>query len=142
MGLVPLFNKEARTRMEQLLLDLLLRLESIGDIDKSLYDTVVREKMGKAVFFGFIKPQAGFVLPGDYGMPKESNEAIRAAITVYIEGTDAIASATLIDTFHKRLAAFQNSEVRTTNQKNSFDDFFGWSNPELFDEVGNVIRLH
>jgi hypothetical protein len=71
--------------MEHLLLELLCRLEAIGDSDESLYDTVVREKMGKAIFFGFVKPQPGFVLPDDYGMPKEENQAVKAALKAYIE---------------------------------------------------------
>jgi len=127
--------------MEQLLLDLLYRLEAIGDRDESLYDTVVRQKVGNAVFFGFVKPWPGFVLPDDYDMPAEENRAIKAALGAYIEGARALAPAAGLDTFHKRLAAFQNSAVRTAGQKNDFDDFFGWSNPELFDEAGNVTRL-
>ena len=124
--------------MEQILLELLIRLEAIGDRDESLFDTVVRERMGDAVFFGFIKPRLGFVLPDDYGMPEEANRAIKAALGAYIEAARALAPAAGLDTFHKRLAAFQNAEVRTAEHKNDFDDFFGWSNPQLFDEAGNV----
>jgi hypothetical protein len=124
--------------MEQLLLELLIRLEAVGDRDESLFDTVVRERMGNAVFFGFIKPRQGFVLPDDYGMPEEENRAIKAALGGYIEGARALAPAAGLDTFHKRLAAFRNEAVRTAGRKNYFDDFFGWSNPELFDEAGNV----
>jgi hypothetical protein len=50
-----------------------------------------------------------------------------------------LAPALGLDTFHKRLAAFQNGEVRT-EQTNFYDDFFEWSNLELFDESGDVIR--
>ena len=124
--------------MEQILLELLIRLEAVGDRDESLFDSVVREKMGNAVFFGFIKPLPGFVLPDDYGMPEEENRAIKAALGAYIEAARELAPAAGLDTFHKRLAAFQNSAVRTAEQKNDFDDFFGWSNPELFDVAGNV----
>jgi hypothetical protein len=128
--------------MEHLLLELLERLEAIGERDESLYDTVVREKMGNAVFFGFVKPQPGFVLPDDYGMDEEENRAIKAALGAYIEGAKSKAPAAGLDTFHKRLAAFQNSSIRTIKQKEDFDDFFGWSNPELFDEAGTVTRLY
>jgi hypothetical protein len=75
-------------------------------------------------------------------MPEGENWAIRAALGAYIEGARTLAPATGLDTFQKRLAAFQNSVVRTAEQMNDFDDFFGWSNPELFDEVGNVTRLY
>lgn len=126
--------------MERLLLDLLNSLEVVGDRDESLYDTVVREKMGNAIFFGFIKPRPGFVLPDDYGMPDEENRQIKAALGDYIEGAKALAPAAGLNTFHKRLAAFQNDKARTEGQKNSYDDFFGWTNPDLFDEDGSVIR--
>ena len=128
--------------MEQLLLDLMNRLEAVGEHDESLFDTVVREQMGLAVFLGFIKPEPSFVLPDDYGMSEEDNHEIKAALATYIEGAQALAPQLGIDTFHKRLAALQNSAVRTAEQKNDFDDFFGWSNPELFDEDGNVTRLY
>lgn len=96
---------EAQTGMEQLLLDLLYRLEAIGDRDESLYDTVVREKMGDAVFFGFVKPKPEFVLPDDYGIPDAENRAIKAALQAYVEGARALAPGAGLDTFHKRLAA-------------------------------------
>jgi hypothetical protein len=128
--------------VEQLLLELLYRLEVIGDRDESLYDTVVREKMGDAIFFGFVKPQPDYELPDDYGMPDAENGDIKTALAEYINGMHTLAQATGITTFHGRLKAFQNSSVRTAKQKNDFDDFFGWSNPEFFDDDGNVTRLH
>ncbi len=125
--------------MEQLLLDLMRRLEAVGDHDESLYDTVVREKMGDPIFYLFVKPKSGYVMPDDYGMSDEDNGVIKAALQEYIAGALTLAPALGLDTFHMRLAAFQNSAVRT-EQTNYYDDFFGWSNPKLFDEAGNVIR--
>lgn len=127
--------------MKKLLLELLHRLEAIGERDESLYDTVVREKMGNAVFLGFIKPDPGFVLPEDYEMPPEENRAIKAALGAYIDAANALAPGAGLDTFHKRLAAFQDSSVQTAKQKETFDGFFGWSDPDLFDVAGNVTRL-
>jgi hypothetical protein len=66
--------------MEQLLLELLTRLEAVGERDESLFDTVVREKMGGPIFYGFIKPEPGYVLPDDYGMPEEENRRSKAAL--------------------------------------------------------------
>src|SRR5262249_12243174 len=114
----------------------------IGDRDESLYDAVVREKMGNAVFFGFVKPRPDFVLPDDYGMPEEENRAIRVALGAYIKGARTLAPTAGLNTFHKRLAAFQNSAVRTAGGKNDYEGLFGWSNPELFEEAGNVPRLY
>jgi hypothetical protein len=123
--------------VEQLLLELLIRLEAVGERDESLYDTVVREKMGDPIFYGFIKPEPGYVLPDDYAMPDEENRLIKVALKAYIEGARALATALGLNSFHKRLASFQNLAVRT-EQKNDYDDFFGWMNPDLFDEAGNV----
>ncbi|WP_406694402.1 hypothetical protein V5E97_25330 [Singulisphaera sp. Ch08] len=123
--------------MDQILLELLMRLEAIGERDESLFDTVVREKMGDPIFYGFIKPEPGYVLPDDYGMPDEENRLIKAALGTYIEGARPLATTLGIDSFHERLAAFQNLDVRT-EQKNDYDDFFGWMNPDLFDQAGNL----
>lgn len=131
-------EKEGET-VEQLLLNLMCQLEAVGNRDESLYDTVVREKMGDPIFYMFIKPKPDYIMPDDYGMSEEENQVIKAAIQKYIKGALVLATALGLDTFHKRLAAFQNGKVRT-EQKNDYDDFFGWSNPELFDEAGNVIR--
>jgi hypothetical protein len=123
--------------VDQILLELLMRLEAIGARDESLFDTVVREKMGDPIFYGFIKPEPGYVLPDDYGMPDEANRLIKAALGAYIEGARPFATTLGIESFHERLAAFQNLDVRT-EQKNDYDDFFGWMNPDLFDQAGNL----
>ena len=44
-----------------------------------------------------------------------------------------------LDTFHKRLAAFQNLAVTVGPQQMCYNDFFGWANPERYDEAGNVL---
>jgi hypothetical protein len=123
--------------MAQLLLELLIRLETVGERDESLFDTVVREKIGDPIFYGFIKPKSGYVLPDEYGMTDAENRLIKAALQAFIEGATSLVSAQDLDSFHKRLAAFQNLAVRT-KQKNDYDDFFGWMNPDAFDEAGNV----
>jgi hypothetical protein len=125
--------------VEQLLLNLMRLLEAVGDRDESLYDTLVREKMGEPIFYLFVKPKPEYVMPDDYGMSDDDSRAIKTALKEYIEGALVLAPKLGLETFHKRLAAFQNGEV-CTEQKNYCDDFFGWSNPELFDEAGNVIR--
>jgi hypothetical protein len=96
--------------VEQLLLDLIRRLEAVGDRDESLYDTVVRERMSDPIFYLFVKPTPGYVLSDDYGMSDECNQTIKAALRAYIEGAAVLAPKFGLDTFHQRLAAFQNSE--------------------------------
>ncbi len=123
--------------MEALLIALLRRLEVIGDRDESLYDTYVREKMGSTIFHAYLKQTPGYVLPDDYGMPEEDNRLIKEALREYAEAARALAPTLGIDTFHKRLDAFQNIEVGTG--RNQYDEFFGYSPPNAFDASGEVI---
>jgi hypothetical protein len=123
--------------MNELLVALLRRLEAVADRDESLFDTYVREKMNDAVFCAFLKPTPGYVLPDDYGMPEEENRLIKEALQQYTEAARILAPALGIDTFHKRLEAFQNLDVGT--EKNTYDDFFGSCPPSQFDSDGNVI---
>lgn len=115
------------------------KLEAVGDRDESLYDSVVREKMGDPIFYLFVKPKPGYVMPDYFGVSEEEDRLIKAALWEYIEGAVALALALGLDTFHKRLAAFQQEDTRT-ERGNYFDDFFGWSDPAVFDESGQVIR--
>ncbi|HEX5105337.1 MAG TPA: hypothetical protein VFV87_16075, partial [Pirellulaceae bacterium] len=48
--------------MDEILLALLIRLEAIGDEHEELFDSEVRERMGNAVFHGFVKPMYDFQL--------------------------------------------------------------------------------
>lgn len=115
------------------------KLEAIGDRDESLYDSVVREKMGDPIFYLFVRPTAGYAMPDEYGMDDEENRLIKTALQEYIKGALALAPTVGLNTFHERLAAFQVEEAHT-ERGNFYDDFFGWSNPDVFDESGNVIR--
>jgi hypothetical protein len=128
--------------MEELLLTLLSRLEAVGDRNEFLYDSVVRQRMGDAIFHGFIKAEPGFVLPREFNhrMSDADYRLVRDAIGEFIEKARALAGSAALDTFHKRLAAFQNCEVRTPVKKNDTEDLFGWSDPVVFDERGEVIR--
>ena len=125
--------------MEQLLLDLMRRLEAVGDRDESLYGSVVREKLGDPIFYLFVQPTPGYLMPDDYGLLCDDNPGIKVAMREYIDGALALAPSLGLDTFHKRLAAFQLEDART-ERGNYFDDFFGWINPNQFDHDGNVVR--
>ena len=124
--------------MEQILLQLLKRLEAIGEEHKELYDSDVREAMDDAVFYGFIKPRPGYALPDAYAMfSADGNRLVREALEEYITAARALAPTVGVNTFHERLAAFQDLKVRTAHT-NDYNDFFGWSDPKQFDSAGNV----
>jgi hypothetical protein len=132
-------NRLPTKHMQELLLELLIRLEAIGDLDESLYDTVVRENMGNAICDGFIRPVPGYVLPDEYGMPEEENRLIKIALQDFVGGANRWASELGVVSFQERLAAFQDGSVRTEIQRNDSEEFFGWMNPNDFDKDGKVL---
>jgi hypothetical protein len=124
--------------MKKLLRRLLNRLGRIGEKYEEVYDTEVREAMGNAVFAGFIRARRNYALPDDFAMfQPEGNKAVKEALGEYIAAANARAAELGLTSFHDRLAAFQDGEVESTDG-NFFDDFFGWADPDQYDDKGNV----
>lgn len=123
--------------MDEVLLELLHRLETVGDAHEELFDSEVREAMDDAVWQGFIRPRPGYALPEQFAMfSPEGDAAVREALAWFLPAANIAADRSGLDTFSKKLKAFQNLEVRTSRQ-NDYNDFFGWANPQHFDEAGN-----
>lgn len=126
--------------MEEVLRQLLTRLEGIGESSEELYDTECREQMGDAVMNGFVRATSDYVMPSSFGLHSaEANQAVREALSGYVEGACAKATEQGLIGFHERLAAFQNPDVESDGEGSFFDDFFGYVSPEAFDASGNVI---
>lgn len=126
--------------MDEVLLGLLHRLEAVGDEHEEVFDSAVREALDDAVLRGFIEPQSGYTLPGEFAMVSaRGNTRVREVLAWFLPAARSAAGRAGLDTVPKRLRAFQNLEVRTARH-NDFNDFFGWSDPESFDESGTVIR--
>lgn len=127
--------------MEAELRKLLERLEEIGEEHHELFDSDVRQVMGNALVDDLARQKPGYVLPATFGMySDEADEKVRAAIQSFLDAAKPLAEQQELRTFHQRLAAIQNSAVRT-DEGNDFDEFFGTSNPTFFNEAGEVIRL-
>ena len=125
--------------MEKLLKQLLNRLRSIGETNPEIYDTECRNKVGDAVFAGFLRPATDFVLPNSFGLYNASaNEMVREALASYIDeaGRHARISAHL--TFKQRLKAFQDGTIKSDGVERCFDDLFGYMPPDEFDEAGEI----
>jgi hypothetical protein len=123
--------------MEAVLLELLQRLEVIEEYHGGLGEAA-QESMGDAIFDGFIKPVPDFALRDEFGMNTEEADAlVRATLAWFIPAAHQACQQDGLTTFHERLAAFQNLNVRTA-ATNDYNDFFGWWNPAQFDEDGNV----
>lgn len=127
--------------MDSELLRLLEALEDIGEEDESLFNTPVRQAMSNALVDGFARMRSGFVLPSSFGLDDpDADSQVRDAIERYLGAVIPLASEQGLSTFHQRLAAIQNPSV-LTDEENDYEEFLGHSNPDLFDEEGNVIRL-
>ena len=122
--------------MPELLLQLLQELESIGVDREEVYDTVCRDKMSDVIWNLFILPAKKYKYPDDFGLySNSSNQEIKQALQTYIDGANKVKiTSHSIVLSQNRLAAFQDTEIETKN-KNQFDDFFGWFNPEIKDRT-------
>jgi hypothetical protein len=126
--------------MEKVIAELLARLAAIAREHAEAGDTEVRERLDEAVHHGFLIPSPGYRLPDTFAMHSpEGDRAVREALEWFLATAGVAAAADGLDTFHKRLAAFQNPEVAIGPQRLCYNDFFGWADPERYDEAGNVI---
>lgn len=127
--------------MEAILLELLQRLELLGETHEELYDSEAREEMGRIVMDGFVRRNPEFVMPDRLGMRSEDADLeLRQALASYINTANRLADEIGLSSFHERLSAFQNAAVKT-NLPNAldYDEFFGHTPPEWYDEKGNVL---
>lgn len=128
--------------MEALLLELLHRLERLGEAHGDLYDSEAREQIGGIVMDGFVRRKPGFVMPDRLSMLSEAADLeLRQALASYIENANKLADEIGLTSFHARLAAFQNPAVRTNPAVAvDYEDLFGHTPPEWYDEAGNILR--
>lgn len=127
--------------MDTLLLELLRRLERLGEDHGELYDSETREQIGGIVMDGFVCRTPGFKMPERLGMLSEDADLeLRRALDEYIQGADKLADEIGLSSFHARLAAFQNRTVRTNPAIDvGYEELFGHTPPEWYDETGSVL---
>jgi hypothetical protein len=126
--------------MEELLKQLLNRLEDVGETNSEIYDTECRDQMGDAVADGFLLAAADFVLPNSFGLySAPANRKVRDALASYIDEANRRAAALGILKFKERLSAFQNGAIKSDRFGCYFDNFFGYMPPDDYDEAGRVV---
>jgi hypothetical protein len=126
--------------VEKVLVELLERLAAISQDYGELQDTEVRERLDDAIHHGFLLPTPSYKLPNEFAMySKEGNHAVHKILQWFLKAANAAADTEGLNTFHKRLAAFQNLDVTAGPQQLCYNDFFGWANPKRYDESGSVI---
>jgi hypothetical protein len=125
--------------MEKALRQFLARLEGIDEDHEGLGDTNIREHMGEDILRGFLRGEPRFTPSGEYGLEPEANRLVARAIARFVEAARKAAASEGLTTFHQRLAAFQNSAVRTEDGSD-YNDFFGYVDGAWFDASGNDLR--
>jgi hypothetical protein len=110
--------------MTALLRELLERLEEIGEDHSEIYDSGVRDRMGAAIWEGFVAPQPGFAVPAEFGMfSAEGDQLVYKAISEYVEKANRRADELSMNAQDERLRAFEQHGIDTTKGE-QFDDFF------------------
>ena len=128
--------------MDDILLALLQKLKKVAETNEEIFDSECRETAGVAIMEGFVRNLPDYSLPHDLGLATdEANRAVYAAIDEYIRNANAKATSEGMHRFHDRLAAFQDRAV-TFKPGNDYEEFFGHSPPEFYDDDGNVVRMY
>jgi hypothetical protein len=125
-------NRPAHSRttcqpVKKALKQLINALDKICDEHEEVGDTAVREQMHDAVHKGFIVRQPRYKLPAKFGMfSDEGNKLVRVALEKFLEQSDVSAASKSLKTPEKRLAAFQDSNVESS-EGNTYDEYFGYA---------------
>ena len=128
--------------MEKALLALLKRLSAIREDYDGLGETNIRDHMGEHIRRGFLKPESGYAPTGEYGLDPEADRKVYDALVAFCKAAGTAAKREGLTTFRKRVAAFQNSDVRTQTPGGvDYNDFFGCIDPLSFDEDGNRLPV-
>ena len=128
--------------MQAILCRLLDRLDAISEQHGEVSDTAVRDVISEAVFDGFLRPSSGFALPDRYAMFSEEGDLlVKRALAEFLPAANHSAAEAGLSTFHERLSALQDDDVRSAGG-NYFDDYLGWANPEDYDASGALRPRH
>jgi hypothetical protein len=128
--------------MQAILRRLLDRLDAIAEQHGEVSDTAVRDVISEAVFDGFLRPSSGFALPDRYAMFSEEGDLlVKRALAEFLPAANYSAAEAELSTFHERLSALQDIDVRSAGGS-YVDDYLGWADPEDYDASGAVRPRH
>ena len=131
---------DERQTFNESLRDLLNRLDAIAPLHREITDTAVREEMAQAVLDGFFHLDKDYCYkPRKFAMfSNDGNTKIMAVLYAFISAAIEAAKREGLDTFHKRLTAFQNRSI-VSDEGHAYDWYFGTWHAENFDENGERI---
>jgi hypothetical protein len=128
--------------MQTILRRLLDQLDAIAEQHGEVGDTAVREAMSDAVFDGFLRPGSAFALPDRYAMfSEEGDRLVKRALAEFLPAANHSAAEAGLSTFHERLSALQDGDVRSAGGS-YFDDYLGWADPEDYEASGALKPRH
>ena len=123
---------------QDVLRELLNRLDSIAVSHPEVEDTAVREIMALEILNGFCRKRNGYVLPEDFGMYSEKGNArVMVVLALFLGNAREFDD---LDTFHARLDAFQDESL-VSDKEHDYDWFFGHWEEEDFDANGKEISM-
>src|SRR3712207_599585 len=89
-------------------------------------DTDVREQLHDAVYQTLVEPTPGYPLPESFGMyTPEGDRKVKAALATFFAHPE-VAEAMKLPTPKARLDAFQDVDVRSSNDS-AYDEYFGYN---------------
>lgn len=110
------------THEQRALKELLDSLEIIAKSDENLWEIESKMVLSEVMVKAFILQKDGYILPTTFGLnSKESNEAVRKALSNYIEKMSLHQS----DIPERRWVMFQDLDV-DSEEDNDVEDFFDW----------------
>ena len=123
--------------MDQLLIELLDTLTEIEERGEDLTATDVREDMFEYIWKAFLIQVDEPPLPKLHLEDPAEEENVLAALQNYVR--QAVPRAKELElNFKQRLTAFQGPDVETDSGMTS-DEFFGWIDPDDYDENGEPV---
>jgi len=119
------YDKKTRI-VKRALKQFLTTLDKIYAKDGELGDTAVRDKMYTAILKSFIMPEKAYVLPEQFGMfSEEGDRLVHVAIQRFLQHPEVIAARKLLKNPEERLNAFQDDDVKTSEETTLFE-YFGY----------------
>lgn len=122
---------------QEILQHLLNRLDAIAAEHPEIEDTFVRESMAREILNGFCRKQTGYHLPEEFGMYSSRGNIHVMVILAYFLGFAG--EFTSLNTFHRRLDAFQDESV-VSDKGHDYCWFFGHWDEEDFDANGHRMK--
>lgn len=117
---------------------LLSALDQVAAESEEIFDSDCRQEMGEAVMEAFVRANGVEVIPKKFGiLNDDACVVVHEAIACFaMESLKLLGS----QSFKDRLESLQDTSVQS-DDGNDYEEYFGRTPSEFYDEDGNVLRL-